>query len=98
MINLLNNAADAVAGMPKPAITLTCTREDGAVIISVGDNGHGVPPKRRDDIFVPFFTTKPDGSGIGLALVRQIALKHGGRIEVQGGPGGGALFQLVLPD
>lgn len=97
VINLLHNAVDAVAGTEKPAIALACTREDGTVIISVSDNGDGVPPEHRDDIFVPFFTTKPGGSGIGLGLVRQIALKHGGRVEVQAGTEGGATFRLVLP-
>jgi signal transduction histidine kinase len=98
VINLLHNALDAVAGVDTPQIAFTCTRQDGAVRISVSDNGAGVPADLSDDIFQPFFTTKPGGSGIGLSLVRQVALKHGGQVHVSPGPEGGAMFEIVLPE
>ena len=97
VINLLHNAADAVAGSNDPAIELVCRREDEAVLISVTDNGKGVPAEFTEDIFVPFFTTKSGGSGIGLAIVRQIALKHGGRVEAESNAPHGSVFKLVLP-
>jgi C4-dicarboxylate-specific signal transduction histidine kinase len=97
VINLLHNAVDAVAGHSDPAIALACRNQDDAVVISVCDNGGGIAPQFREDIFVPFFTTKKDGSGIGLALVRQIALKHGGWVSAENNAGGGATFRLVLP-
>jgi signal transduction histidine kinase len=56
-----------------------------------------VPADRLQEIFVPFFTTKSAGSGIGLTLTRQIALAHGGRIEALNQPGGGVLFRMTLP-
>lgn len=97
MINLLHNAADAVEGCEKPAIELSCIAQDGTVVISIADNGKGIAADLREDIFVPFFTTKASGSGIGLSVVRQIALKHGGSVHADSNPGGGATFRLVLP-
>jgi len=97
VMNLLHNAVDAVMGRPDPTIALDCFEEDGAVIISVSDNGKGIPAQFREDIFVPFFTTKANGSGIGLSVVRQIALKHGGWVSAGSNPIGGASFKLVLP-
>ncbi len=97
VINLLHNAADAVAGRADPAIALTCTRQENEVVISISDNGGGVAEAIAEDIFVPFFTTKTQGSGIGLSIVRQIALKHGGRVWVSRNPAGGARFQIGLP-
>lgn len=97
VINLLHNAIDAVADVKKPAIELACTLEDQAVVISVTDNGKGVPAQFREDIFVPFFTTKSGGSGIGLSVVRQIALKHAGWVRTENNATGGATFRLVLP-
>lgn len=97
VINLLHNAADAVAGMDGPAIELACTRDGDTVVISVTDNGKGVPAEFTEDIFVPFFTTKSGGSGIGLAIVRQIALKHGGKVEAESNVPHGSVFKLVLP-
>ena len=77
---------------PLPAqIALSAYREpDGRIAISVSDNGPGIPPDHREKVFVPFFTTKRQGSGIGLTLVRQIAAAHGASIDVRETPGGGA--------
>jgi len=97
MINLLHNAIDAVADAKNPTITLSCMRLDSEIAIQVADNGKGVPPQLRNDIFVPFFTTKPNGSGVGLSLARQIALAHGGKLEVWDNDGAGSIFRLTLP-
>ena len=98
VINLVKNAADAAAGVADPRVTVTSRlREDGRAVIEVADNGPGVAPETLDRIFVPFFSSKPGGSGIGLSLARQIALAHAGRIEVRAGSQGGAVFSLVLP-
>lgn len=97
VINLLHNAVDAVAGRDRPAITLAFVREENLVVISVSDNGKGIAQEFREDIFVPFFTTKAAGSGIGLSVVRQIALKHGGWVSADNNSAGGATFRLVLP-
>jgi signal transduction histidine kinase len=97
VINLLRNAADAVVGVEQPRIDVTCEARDGQVVLAVADNGAGVAEDRRDQIFVPFFTTKPGGSGIGLNLARHIALGHGGQLELRGNLPRGAVFVLTLP-
>ena len=65
--------------------------------ISVIDNGPGIPPALRERVFQPFFTTKRNGTGLGLALVQKIIVFHNGRITVAAAPHGGASFQLTLP-
>lgn len=97
VINLVKNALDATAGCPSPQIALSCRRQEGRVTIAVADNGEGVPPERMETIFVPFYTSRTGGSGIGLSLARQIALAHGGRLTVAANAPSGALFELSLP-
>ena len=97
MINLLRNAADAVAGVENPRIEVKCEQRDGQVLLAVCDNGAGVPENQRDQIFVPFFTTKPGGSGIGLSLARHVALGHGGQLDVRSAEPRGSVFTLSLP-
>lgn len=97
VINLLRNAADAAAARPGPAVWLEARLSDrGRPVIEIGDNGPGVDAELGDKIFLPFFTTKPEGSGIGLALARQVMLVHKGAITATARPGGGALFRLTF--
>jgi nitrogen fixation/metabolism regulation signal transduction histidine kinase len=97
LINLLKNALEAVRGQDGAAVRLGVRVEEGQAALIVEDNGPGLPAGDPDAVFVPFFTTKEGGSGVGLTLARQIALAHGGRLEHQPRPGGGAAFRLVLP-
>jgi two-component system, NtrC family, nitrogen regulation sensor histidine kinase NtrY len=91
LINLVRNAIDAVRDEPAARITLSAHQEPGAhVVISVDDTGPGIAPEQRDKVFVPFFTTKRQGSGVGLTLVRQIATVHGATVNISDAPGGGA--------
>jgi len=95
LINLVRNALEALRDTPSGQIALSAYREpDGRIAISVADNGPGIPPDQREKIFVPFFTTKRHGSGIGLTLVRQIAAAHGAGVDVAETPGGGATVRL----
>ena len=96
-INLLKNAVDAVRGRPGAKVRLTCTLDEDQVALTVADNGPGLPADDPESAFVPFFTTKAGGSGIGLTLARQIALGHGGRLEHRPAMPHGAVFQLILP-
>ena len=94
LVNLIKNAIEAVEESAEKRVTLTGGLDArGRVVITVADTGPGLPPDLAEQIFVPFFTTKPKGSGIGLPLVRQIMLAHGGTIEALPGPGG-AVFRL----
>jgi two-component system nitrogen regulation sensor histidine kinase NtrY len=98
VINLLRNAADAATmNGDNPAVSLSIeAMRVGRTRIEVSDNGAGVPEALRHDIFLPFFTTKKTGSGIGLSFARQVMLAHDGSIEIDTSPTGGALFRLVL--
>jgi signal transduction histidine kinase len=65
--------------------------------ISVADNGPGIDPEAISKIFMPFYTTKPEGTGLGLAVVQKIVVQHGGSVEVRNQPEGGAEFIVWLP-
>jgi|HubBroStandDraft_5_1064220.scaffolds.fasta_scaffold43082_2 two-component system nitrogen regulation sensor histidine kinase NtrY len=95
LINLMRNAIEALSAVPAGRIVLAGRQHpDGRVVIAVTDNGPGIPAEQRDRIFVPFFTTKRQGSGVGLTLVRQIATAHGATVDVAPTPGGGATVSL----
>ena len=98
LVNLLANAADAVASQPFPRIALRVRSESGYAVVEVEDNGPGVPEELREQIFLPFFSTKGDsGNGLGLWISSEIARIHGGSLSVSRGTSGGALFRLLLP-
>lgn len=97
IINLLRNASDAVAEVAQPRITVHCAVQDERLHIAIGDNGCGLSAGQREQIFVPFFTTKPGGSGIGLSLARHIALAHGGQLQVAANHPEGTTFSVILP-
>lgn len=99
LINLLKNAVEAMRDAEPRAggrcIRLTAHLDEGGhVMISVADNGPGIPPDVAEKIFIPFYTTKRDGSGVGLSLARQIMLAHGGSINLSPDPAGGSVFTL----
>jgi two-component system, NtrC family, nitrogen regulation sensor histidine kinase NtrY len=94
MINLIKNATDALDGTTDAAIRLEGGQQNGRPFIRVSDNGPGIAAEHMDAIFVPFFTTRKNGSGIGLSLCRQIMSLHHGSIEAESAPGRGACFTL----
>jgi len=98
LINLIRNAAQAARGHAEaPHVWLSYSRtRSGRVQIEIADNGPGVPEGLRQDIFLPFFTTKQEGTGVGLSLARQVVLAHRGAISVGDREGGGALFRIVI--
>ena len=98
LINLLRNAAEAARDHSQaPAVSLSFASVAGArVQIEVADNGAGVPEDLRQDVFLPFFTTKAKGTGVGLSLARQVVLAHRGSIGLGTSDSGGALFRILL--
>ncbi len=97
LINLVKNGAEALEGTEGPRLELSARRVLDHCRIEVSDNGPGIPPDQRHKIFVPFFSTKPDGSGIGLSLSRQIVLNHRGQLHVRSDPGRETIFRISLP-
>jgi signal transduction histidine kinase len=95
LLNLLLNAMEALGGSTTPRIHLSSRMNDrGRVVIQVSDNGPGIAAEAREKIFIPFFTTKKTGSGVGLSFSRQVMRLHGGVIGVQSQPGSGTAFTL----
>jgi signal transduction histidine kinase len=98
MINLLVNAIDAVKEKEHPRIVLSAEKAKGSrTEIRVADNGYGMSAEVMENIFVPFFSTKKTGSGIGLSLCKQIMMLHKGNIQVQSREGDGSVFTLQFP-
>src|SRR5438128_5072446 len=92
--NLLRNAAEAMQG--RGAIDVGLTGDARGVAVTIADHGPGIPPELRHKVFEPYFTTKPDGTGLGLALVRQTLEAHRGTVTVSETPGGGATFAITF--
>ena len=99
LINLLKNAQEAVENEEIPYVRLTTHLSSNKrdFIISITDNGKGILPEVMERIFVPFFTTKTSGSGIGLSICKQIVTLHGGTITASSKPGDKTTFSVVLP-
>jgi signal transduction histidine kinase len=95
MLNLLLNALQAIDQKGKIAVTVE--RQQSSAVIEVADNGRGISPELLPNIFRPFFTTKGDGTGLGLSLARRIVEDHQGRIDVTSTVGKGTTFAVVLP-
>ena len=97
LLNLLRNSIRATAGLDGSIVILDVSREPGGHFrIEVRDNGPGIPEDRREDIFLPFYTTHKGGSGVGLSFARQVALAHGGSICALDAPEGGANLRMVI--
>ena len=97
LINLLKNAREACARREQPCIEVrVLPAQSWQCLLTVSDNGEGILPEVVDKVFVPFFTTKPGGQGIGLSLCKQIMNRHGGNITVQSTVGKGTCFTLLF--
>ena len=100
LLNLILNAVDAMQDNETDSrlLAITTAQSSGAVTISVADSGRGLPEDIQRRIFLPFFTTKADGMGMGLSISRSIVESHGGRLHLVRNTGQGATFQIELPD
>ena len=106
LLNLINNASFAVSSKLeagsvdyKPEVIVSTKRNDKSIMISVKDNGPGIPTEIKDKIFQPFFTTKPtgQGTGLGLSLSYDIVKAHGGEIKVESERNNGSEFKIFIP-
>jgi two-component system, NtrC family, nitrogen regulation sensor histidine kinase NtrY len=97
LINLVKNSIEALEEARKPVLEICAYKgEGGAVVVEVADNGRGIAPELLDKVFIPFFTTKEGGSGIGLSLCRQIMRLHNGSVDVASLPGERTVFRLTF--
>jgi len=95
LLNLIRNAVDA---MPDGGNLTVSARRNGAdALVSISDSGHGMTDEEAENLFVPFFTTKSDGTGLGLAYAQQVISEHGGRIDCATARGKGSTFSIQLP-
>jgi two-component system nitrogen regulation sensor histidine kinase NtrY len=97
LINLIRNATDTLAESDGGKVSVSGYLDDKQrTVLEVRDNGEGVPEELAEKIFMPFFTTRKHGSGIGLALVRHIMLSHGGAVIYTPGDDSGSIFRLIF--
>ena len=96
LINLVRNAAQSLEGCEDARIEVRASQTGGVPYITVTDNGPGIPENRMEHIFEPFYSTKKNGSGIGLALAQQIMMAHGGSISATSHPGVSTTFTLLF--
>lgn len=94
LLNLLRNVRQAATGKPGARVNLNSYLSRGKVLLEIADNGPGIVEEALDKVFIPFFTTKQDGSGIGLSLCRQIMRAHRGSISVRSQPEVRTVFTL----
>ena len=98
VINLVRNSLDALGNKKGGSIHISAHTSEDRLIIAVKDNGPGIPPEYMEDIFTPFFSTREDGSGIGLSFSKQIVRLHGGKIFIQSESGKGTTVTLKFSD
>jgi two-component system sensor histidine kinase HydH len=97
LMNLVINAMQAVEKNGRVQVGATKSTAGDALVLQVQDNGPGIPANKLEEVFDPYFTTKPEGIGLGLWIARQIAVAHGGTLRTENAPVGGAIFTLLLP-
>ncbi|HPA52150.1 MAG TPA: ATP-binding protein [Thermoanaerobaculia bacterium] len=97
LLNAIDNAATALAGRPDALLELTCRRVGGNVVVEVRDNGSGIARDHLPHVFSPLFTTKSDGSGMGLAIVQKLMLRMNGLALIRSEPGAGTTLELRFP-
>lgn len=100
ILNLVKNGVESMQHTEphKRELSLNVKKSANTFIeVAIGDRGHGVTPESLDKLFLPFYTTKPNGMGMGLSICRSIIEFHQGRLWIEANPGGGSLFKFILP-
>ena len=97
LLNLVENSLAALGGRPEPEVTVTCRETPAEAEITVGDNGAGIETEHLERVFEPLFTTRPQGTGMGLAIVQKLVTKMGGLVELRSQLGHGTTVELRFP-
>ena len=97
LINIMKNSIDALGSVQQPQIDIEVNKSGSKVAVAVTDNGMGIRDENLDKVFVPFYSTKAHGSGIGLSLSQQIMRLHNGSISLKSIEGKGTTVSLVFP-
>jgi PAS domain S-box-containing protein len=95
--NVVKNALEATERQPGGRVEVALSMRNGTALVEVIDNGVGMAPEHREKVFLPFYTTKPTGTGLGMAIVKKIMDLHGGEIEIDSAPARGTTVRLLLP-
>jgi PAS domain S-box-containing protein len=95
--NVIKNAVEAIDPRHGGRVEVNLVLGAGRAVVEVADSGGGIPPEHRDKIFLPFFTTKPSGTGLGMSIVKRIVDLHGGDIAIESAPGAGTRVRIALP-
>jgi signal transduction histidine kinase len=99
LLNLVRNAAEAVAQLPSPEIVVSARHAESGVSIDIADNGGGIAESARAKLFQPFaLSSRPGGTGLGLAIARDLARAHGGNVVLVSTGAGGTVFRVTIPD
>lgn len=97
LLNLMINAIQAIERNGRVELRAAVDEQAGVLSITIQDTGPGIPANNQSTVFEPFYTTKPEGSGLGLWIVQQVVIAHGGAIGISNASGGGAVFKVHLP-
>ncbi len=95
--NIINNALDALEGRPEPALRITSRLEETSIVVDFMDNGCGIPEKDLERIYDPYFTTKFNGTGLGLMMVHRVIGEHGGMVGIRSREGEGTTVSITIP-
>ena len=95
--NVMQNALEATERQRSGRVEVRLHQRATAGVVEIADNGVGIQPEHREKIFLPFYTTKPTGTGLGMAIVKKIMDLHGGEIEIDSAPGRGTTIRLIIP-
>ena len=95
--NIMQNALEATERQRSGRVEVRLHQRETAGVVEIADNGVGIQPEHREKIFLPFYTTKPTGTGLGMAIVKKIMDLHGGEIEIDSAPGQGTTIRLIIP-
>jgi PAS domain S-box-containing protein len=98
LLNLFTNSADALVNRPSPEIVVAIMRKFGQVLLQIIDNGCGMTETQQKNLFKPFYTSKPHGTGLGLVIVKKMVARMSGKIEILSTPGRGTIVSISLPE